>query len=61
MLYMPESRQQMRPRLLLALLTFDLLAGLFIGLTNIPVFALSNKYDNRSKYTNVDNIFRFLG
>jgi hypothetical protein len=38
MIYIPESRQQMRPRMLLVLLALDSLAGLFFGLFNSPLF-----------------------
>ena len=61
LLHVPETRQQMRPRMLLVLLAFDFLAGLFFGLQEVPVFALSKKYDNQSDNTNVDNILNVLG
>ena len=61
LLYVPETRRQMRPRMLLVLLAFDFLAGLFFGMNTAPVFVLSKKYDNGSDSTNVDNIFQVLG
>ena len=61
LLYVPETRQQMRPRMLLVLLAFDFLAGLFFGLSGSPVFSLSNKYNNQSDNTNVDSILYVLG
>ena len=61
LLYVPETRQQMRPRMLLVLLAFDFLAGLFLGLQNAPVFVLSKKYDNSSDKTSVDIILYVLG
>lgn len=59
--FMPEMKRQMRPRMLLILLGLDSLAGLFLGLSNDPTIALSNKYNSPSDSTNVGHIFSFLG
>ena len=61
LLYVPETRQQMRPRMLLVLLAFDFLAGFFFGLSGSPVFSLPDKYDKLSDNTSVDIILYVLG
>jgi hypothetical protein len=46
--------------MLLVLLVLDALAGLFFGLTNTPIFNLSDKYNNNGDRS-VDPIFAFIG
>jgi hypothetical protein len=51
--WMPETRRQMRPRMLLILLAFDTFSGFFFGLCDAPVIYLSHKYDNVNETTNL--------
>jgi hypothetical protein len=57
--WIPENRGQMRPRMLLILLTFDTFAGFFFGLNNSPTFTLSGKY-NSGASGSAYNILYFL-
>ena len=58
---MPESRQKMRPRMLLVLLSLDAAAGLFTGLRNLPAIALSSKFHDQRNSASLDDILFVLG